>query len=169
MRHQTLIAQLLARGQIERAHYEAGGRIYNLAVLLEPGSEGVANYEGKPNGSQPHRKGDRKAQAMTGIEILEGGTIVRGKANRDTWSRFRDAMFAMVGVTTEEGERAFDGEAAILMMRAISEPVAQLEIGQSRVRLKSEKQLSAAGVTFVRENLHRAAIHFGLISSERMA
>lgn len=167
----SLVEQLHRNGHLSYEEYVAWGTFRNMYMLLMPVSEGVSSYGLSPGGSTPHRKADRAAKRLTGVEIAEDGSYTRGpsRANRSARWRYEDALFSMVGVTDDEGNRLIDEQAAALMVKAILEtenPPTQGMIGAARSMLKSEKQLSAIGATVVKENLRRLAIHLRLVKGQ---
>lgn len=169
----TLVEFLYRNGVIDFDEYDAAGRLRNMHFVLMPPSEGVSSYGLSPGGSNPERKGDRKAQRLTGISIQSNGSYTRGPSynNRSERWKYSDALVAMVGVTTDEGEKVVDTQAMRLMLRAITESETmptQLEIGQARTAYKSGKQVSAVGASFVKECLRRLALHFKLVKGEQV-
>jgi hypothetical protein len=167
----TLAEKLYREHIIGVDEWLAAGQFRNMHVTLENPSEGVSSYGLAPGGSSPHRKADRKAKRMTGVEISESGEISRGpsQANRSQRWRYNDALFAMAGVHTDEGDKVLDAEAARIMIEAVTyteDLPTQIEIGRIRGTHRSGKQLSAIGATVVKENLRRLAMHFKLIKGD---
>lgn len=172
-RAQTLVDFMHQAKILSLAEYSAAGRLRNLYFLQVPPSEGVSSYGQSPGGANPARKADYKARRLTGILIDEKGGYTRGpsQANRrDRWS-YEDALLAMCGCHTEDGEKVIDPGVRDLMLRAIidnEDMITQSEIGSARAGYKSGKQVSAYGAGFVIEKLRRLALHFGLMKGEVM-
>ena len=117
----TLAEKLHDAGVLTYDEWQAAGVLRNLHFLLHAPSEGVSSYGLSTGQADPARKGDRKAKRITGIEVLLNGEVRRGNSRdnkSDVW-RYRDALFAMCGVHTEDGERVVDREACLFMLRAI--------------------------------------------------
>jgi hypothetical protein len=164
----TLAEKLHHEGIIDSDEWVAAGTLRNLYLLLAPPSEGVSSYGLSPGGNNPTRKADRKASRLTGYEIDQKGQVSRApmRANRNERWRYEDALFAMAGCHTDEGEKVIDPGVVKIMIRAVidSEHLpTQTEIGNARATYASKKQLSAIGATFVKEHLRRLALHFRLI------
>jgi hypothetical protein len=145
--------------------FSAAGALRNLHFLLVPPSEGVSSYLQSTGGADPARKADRKARRLTGVELLQDGETIIGarRHNDDARWRYRNALVAMAGVRTDDDELIVDWEIVDLMIDAVTEteaPPTQIQIGRERTAYSGNKQLTAAGATFIRENLHRLALHF---------
>lgn len=167
----TLAEKLYRDEIIDVGEWQAAGQLRNLHFLLVPPSEGVSSYGLSPGGGNPARKADRKAKRLTGIEIGVEGDISRGpsRANRSDQWRYRDALFAMAGCNTDEGDPVIDPAVTRIMLRAVTDSEnlpTQTEIGQARSLYASKKQLSAIGATFVKEHLRRLAMHFRMVKGE---
>lgn len=167
----TLVEKLYRDGLITFDEYSAGGALRNMHFVLTPPTEGVSSYGLGTGGADPTRKGDRKAQRLTGISISAKGSIERGESrnNRSDRWRYQDALFAMAGVVDDEGAKVADPQVVRIMIRAVidSEKLpTQTEIGGQRAAYASKKQLSAIGASFIRENLRRLAMHLRMVKGE---
>ena len=170
----TLAEKLHLAGILTFDEYSAAGVMRNMHFLLEAPSEGVSSYGQSTGRADPTRKADRKAKRITGIEVLLNGEVKRGNSRdnkSDVW-RYRDALFAMCGVHTEDGERVVDREACVFMLRAICDSErmpTQGEIGRARASyIKDEggtavKKAGAVGAYFVKECLKRLAMHLQMV------
>ncbi len=166
----TLAEKLYRDGVLTFEEYAAAGTFRNMHFLLRPPSEGVSSYGQGTGGADPTRKGDRKAKRITGIEVLQGGAVTRGPSRdnkSDRW-RYEDAIFAMVGVHDEDGNRLIDEAAQKIMVRACTDSEympTQTEIGRIRAPYikdegkKPSKQVTAVGASFVQHCLARLAAH----------
>lgn len=164
----TLVEQLYHMRVINVDEWQAAGTLRNLHCMLTPASEGVIDPTQASGVGNPIGKADRRGRHLTGIEIKANGEIIRGPStsNRQTRWRYEDAMFAMAGVWTEGGDKVIDAEVAGLMLRAIvstQDTMTQAEIGALRSVYRSNKQVTASGATFIKENLRRLALHFQLV------
>ena len=167
----TLVEKLHRERILSYDEFAAAGALRNLHFLLAPPSEGVSSYGQSTGRADPTRKGDRKAKRLTGIEIAEDGGVGRGpsRSNRsDQWA-YRDALFAMAGCHDDEGTKVIDPHITRIMLRVVADNErmpTQLEIGQARAAYSSKKQLSAIGANFIKEHLHRLAMHFRMVKGE---
>ena len=173
----TLAEKLYREHVLDYDEWQAASELRQLHFLLMPPSEGVSSYGGATGRADPTRKGDRKARRLTGIEIAEDGGVGRGpsRSNRsDQWA-YRDALFALAGVHTNEGEKVIDPTAVRILIRAIidSERMpTQTEIGRARATYikddgnKPSKQVTAIGAFFVKDRLARLAMHFRMVKGE---
>ena len=169
----TLVEKLYRDDVITYDEFCAAGALRNLHFLLVPPSEGVSSYGQSTGRADPTRKGDRKAKRLTGVEVREDASVTRGpsRSNRtDQWA-YRDALFAMAGVHTDEGEKVIDPGVTRIMLRALTDSEhlpTQTEIGRARTSYAEgqPKKLQAIGATFVKENLRRLAMHFRMVKGE---
>lgn len=170
----TLVEKLYHVGIVTYDEWQAAGVMRNMHFLLESPSEGVSSYGQSTGRADPTRKADRKAKRITGIEILLSGDVRRGHSRdnkSDVW-RYRDALFAMCGVHTEDGDRVVDREACIFMLKAICDSErmpTQGEIGRARAAYIANdggtavKKAGAVGAFFVKECLKRLAMHLQMV------
>jgi hypothetical protein len=145
--------------------YNAAGELRNLYFMLLPPSEGVSNLD-QSERADPARKADRKARRLTGFEILQDGTVIGARRrNDDPYWRFKNAIFAMAGEYTDDGQEVIDWEIVDLMLSVVIDtaPMAcQKAIGKALTGHSSDKQQSAAGAAFIKVHLRRLALHFQL-------
>jgi hypothetical protein len=128
-------------------------------------SEGVGNYD------LYHRDGDGAAAANHRADRI----IRRVERSRgELLERYNNAVFAMVGVIDERGERMIDSGHLRQMTRAILDTEASIrqdEVGQAVSSYKpgkGNKQIGAAGAMFVKHCLSRLVLHFGLVNGEAL-
>jgi hypothetical protein len=171
----TLVEKLHRLGVLTYEEWQAAGQLRNMYFLLHPPSEGVSSYGQGTGGADPTKKGDRKAKRITGVEVHLNGSITRGPSRdnkSDRW-RYQDAIFAMAGCHTDEGEKVVDRKILDLMLRAVTDSErmpTQLEIGQARMGYSDaqSKKQSAVGANFVKEHLNRLALHLRMVKGEAM-
>ena len=167
----TLVEKLHREQMLTYDEFAAAGALRNLHFLVVPPSEGVSSYGQSTGRADPTRKGDRKAKRITGIEVREDASVSRGpsRSNRsDQWA-YRDALFAMAGVHTDEGDKVIDPTVTRIMLWAITDSEhipTQAQIGSDRSSYATKIQLTAVGASFVRENLRRLAMHFRMVKGE---
>ena len=167
----TLAEKLRKDDAISFEEWQAASELRELHFRLMPPSEGVSSYGGATGRADPARKADRKAKRLTGIEVREDASVARGpsRSNRsDQWA-YRDALFAMAGCHDDEGTKVIDPHITRIMLRVVADNErmpTQLEIGQARAAYSSKKQLSAVGANFIKEHLHRLAMHFRMVKGE---
>jgi hypothetical protein len=144
-------------GSLTWEEYAAAGVLRNRFIAQLGGSEGIAAY-GEPRGSgSPWTKADRKAVAV----LARSRTSTRELAH---------LLFAMVGVVDEQGVKVFDPQLAELLLRAVTETVDSVrlgDIGAQRTEYGGEKQRQAAGGAILRECLRRGAAHLSYIRAQQ--
>jgi hypothetical protein len=159
----TLTDELRSRKKISHDEWRAACRLRELylAVNYSP-SEGVGAYDLHPHGDDPVRRAERRADRT--IRKIEG----RGELHR----QLNAALFAVAGYTTVDGTRAMVPGAVQLMIRAAIDnepPIKQGEVGEAVSLYKPgerNKQVLAAGTTWVQLHLKRLAGHFLLSKGE---
>lgn len=153
----TTVEKAYNAGSLTWEEYAAAGVLRNRFIAQLGGSEGVAAY-GEPRGSgPPWNKADRKA-----VMVLD--------RNRKSTQELADLLFSMVGVVDEKGVKVFDPQLAELLLRAVTETVDAVrlgDIGAQRTEYGGEKQRQAAGGAILRECLRRGAAHLSYIRAQQ--
>lgn len=165
-------ADLMHRlGKITQARWEAAEALRKKVMALLPPSEGVSSYGLSPGRADPATKADRKARRLTGYEVnwrkgeakLDADNNAR--RNRSELREAAEMLYAMAGVETEDGRKAYDLQLAVFLVRSVLEasPVVMLtEIGEALTAYTGEKQASAAGGAILNMLYHRGAVYLGL-------
>jgi hypothetical protein len=148
----TRVERMHADGMLDFAEFQTAGVLRNRFLNELGSSEGVSAYDRAPR-DPGWQKADKRAQAI----------LTRNRTNR---SRLSDLLFAMAGTTDESGDRVFDRQLALILVRASIEAVDPVQlgaIGAERSPYKAEKQRQAAGSSIIREALRRGAAHLGYL------
>ena len=146
----TTAEKMYHNGSITYEEWQAAGVLRNK-YLAEIGSnsEGVSSY-GDPRGSgAPWQKADTKAQAIL-------------RRNRTTTRELADLMWACTGHHDAEGNKVYDHELAVLLIRSVVEVTDTITltfIGKQRTLYAGVKNTQAAGGAILKELYRKGAAH----------
>lgn len=152
----TTAEQMHRNGSLTYDEWQTAGVLRTYYMEEMGGSEGVSSYGQSTGGGNPWNKADRKAASI----------LLRNRTNRRALA---DMMFAMVGSYDEEGNKIFDKEMAVLLVRAVIETVDTVTLGQigaARTMYTGEKQKPAAGGAILKEYLRRGAAHLRYVKAQ---
>jgi hypothetical protein len=169
----TLTEAMHRLGKITWEEQQAGDALRQRIMALLPHSEGVSSYGLSPGRGDLTTKAARKGRALTGYEVnwrTGQANLAAEELRRHNRSQVREAaelLYAMIGVETEAGRRAFDSaELAMFLVRAVTgNDLTLTEIGKALTNYTGEKQAAAAGGAIIKRTLHRGAVYLGFVKA----
>lgn len=117
----TLVEKLHRDGAISYEKFAAAGILRNQIMMEMPPSEGVSSYGSNIKAAEPSQKADRVGRRLTGYEVRPDGEVryAGGRRSRSNERKLEDAIFAAVGLHTDEGKRAVNAKHAEILMRIV--------------------------------------------------
>lgn len=165
-----LVEKLHRDNALSYEEFAAAGILRNQIMMEIPPSEGVSSYGSNVKASDPSRKSDRVGRRLTGYEVQPDGTLryPGGRKSRANERRLEDAIFAVVGLHSEDGKRVVNVAHYKILERAILNSEEMPTLTGFTLELTDyygakSKQAPPYALGVLRTLLGRLARHYGLV------
>lgn len=164
----TLIEFLHHKRAISYEQFAAADLLREQIMKEMPPSQGVSSYGSNVKASEPSRKADRVGRRLSGYEIQPDGEILYGgRRSRSNERRLEDAIYAAVGLHTDDGRRVVNISHAELLIRIVTHSENMPTLTEIAKMLgdyySGAKQMPPFAMGWLQTILGRLARHYQLV------